>query len=185
MMIERLYFKAEKLAEPGSSFLLRQEFLYYFIHITRRLAFLEGFSPGEREDLSAILFKVLDAAMAELPESMRAECLELSLREANEAEIDYAGSKEVYPKNDPLAEGDSVYSKLARKIIEKLGRNHNSEIAFQIITATSEQLRQANVPNLLKEIRPNLHKYAEVARSVSMSEADRVEFARGFRVSKI
>jgi len=62
--------------------------------------------------------------------------------------------------------GDSIYAKLARKIEEKLGRDHNPEIAFQIIRATSQRLLETNIPNLLREIRPNLHKYAEIERSL-------------------
>jgi hypothetical protein len=45
-------------------------------------------------------------------------------------------------------------SRLARKIEEKLGREHNPEIAFQIIMATSKQARAAQIPDLLKQIRP-------------------------------
>jgi hypothetical protein len=75
-------------------------------------------------------------------------------------------TKEVYPIEDPETLRDSVYAKLARKIEEKLGSEHNPEIAFQIILATSERLRETNIPNLLREIRPNLRKHAEITRSL-------------------
>ncbi|HXO95945.1 MAG TPA: hypothetical protein VN857_05120 [Chthoniobacterales bacterium] len=49
--------------------------------------------------------------------------------------------------------GDSVYAKLARKIKGKLGQEHKPEITYQIIMATSGQLRATNIPALLKQIR--------------------------------
>jgi hypothetical protein len=38
------YFTSQKLKEPASCFLLRQEFLHYFIHITQRNAFSQGYT---------------------------------------------------------------------------------------------------------------------------------------------
>jgi hypothetical protein len=149
------YFTPQKLEEPGAAFLLRQEFLYYFLHITQRLAFSQGYTPLERDGLDdAVLSAVLDATLGEIPESHRLDAREVALHNANVAEMDYAKSNGVYPENDPMTVGDSVYAKLARKIEEKLGREHNPEIAFQIIMATSKQARAAQIPDLLKQIRP-------------------------------
>lgn len=159
------YCTPKKLAEPIHEFLLRQEFLYFLLHITQSLAHGLNFTPSERDDLCEILVFEIDFSMGEVPEACRSESREVTIHNANVAEMDYASSKEVYPIDDPETLGDSVYAKLARKIEEKLGREHNFEIARQIILATSRQLRAANIPNLLREIRPNLHKHAEISRS--------------------
>jgi len=160
------YCTPEKPVDRFHEFLLRQEFLYFFLHITQSLAHSQKFTPSERDDLCDILVPVLDASMGEVPEAYRSESREVAIHNANVAEIDYASSKEVYPIGDPVTLGDSIYAKLARKIEEKLGRDHNPEIAFQIIRATSQRLLETNIPNLLREIRPNLHKYAEIERSL-------------------
>ena len=160
------YCTPEKLADPIHEFLLRQEFLYFFLHRAKRVAYSQKFTPSERDDLGYILLGVLDASLGEISEACRSECREVAIHNANVAEMDYASSKEIYPTEDPETLGDSLHAKFARKIEKKLGREHNPEIAFQIILATSERFRETNIVNLLREIRPNLHQRAEITRSL-------------------
>jgi hypothetical protein len=160
------YFTPEKLKDPIAGFALRQQFLYYFIHITKRLAFSSGYNPQEMDDLGSVLFLLLEGSVEEVPEFVRKRTLEIALHNGNVAEMDYATAKGVYPENDPAALGESVYAKLARRIEEKLGQQHNPEIAFQIIVATSEQLIKAGVSPLLEQIRPFLNQYVKDLGSI-------------------
>lgn len=156
----------EKLADPINEFWLRQEFLYFYFHLTHRLAHAQEFTRSERADLSDILYRVLDASLGEIPETYRSECREFAMHQSNAAEIDYASSKEIYPTEDPETLRDSVYAKFARKIEEKLGREHNPAIAFRIIDTTSQWLCETNIPNLLRELRSHLREHAEMTRSL-------------------
>jgi hypothetical protein len=140
---------------------LHSEFLYFYMHMSLRLAHGQGFSEPEITELQHEVFPLIiegnvEGPMGNWPEEAKVKIKAEHYRNVNSAEFEYASCKEIYPSNDPLALGNSVYATLARNIERQLGRSHNSEISLQIIMEVSEQLRAQPFPKLLTSIRKTL-----------------------------
>ena len=121
----------------------------------------QGFSEPEITALQHEVFPPIIEGMVEgptghWPEEAKAKIKSEHYENVNSAEFEYASCKEVYPTNDPLALGDSVYATFARNIEKQLGKAHNPELSFQIIMQASEQLCAQPFPKLLRSIRKTL-----------------------------
>src|ERR1700693_913711 len=100
------------------------------MHITLRLAQGKGFSESQISELQHTVFPALiegtvEGPLGNWPEEAKAEIKSEHYENVNSAEFEYGSCKGVYPTDDPLAFGDSVYATLARNIERQLGRNHN------------------------------------------------------------
>jgi hypothetical protein len=135
--------------------MLFSELLYFYMHMTLRLAHGQGFSEPEITELQHEVFPsmiegTVEGPMGHWPEEIKETIKAEHYQNVNSAELEYASCKEVYPTRDPLAMGNSVYATLARNIEKQLGRSHNPEISLQIILEVSEQLRAQPFPELLR-----------------------------------
>jgi hypothetical protein len=137
---------------------LHSELLYFYMHITLRLAHGQHFSEPEIKRLQQNLFPVIiegnvEGPMGHWPEEEKAVIKAQHYENLDSAEFQYASCKGVYPTDDPLAMGNSVYATLARNIEKHLGLAHNPELSLQIILEVSEQLRSQPFPKLIAAAR--------------------------------
>jgi hypothetical protein len=141
--------------------MLHSEILYFYMHMTLRLAHGQGFTEPEITALQHEVFPLIIEAKGEgpishWPEEVKAKIKSEHYENVNSAEFEYASCKEIYPTTDPLSLGNSVYAKFARNIERQLGQSHNPEISLQIIMQASEQLCAQPFPKLLRSIRKTL-----------------------------
>jgi hypothetical protein len=135
--------------------MLLSELLYFYMHITLRLAHGQRFSEPEITKLQHEAFPPMIEGMVEgpyghWPEGAKAKIKAEHYQNANSAELEFASCKEVYPTGDPLAVGNSVYATLARNVEKQLGRPHDPTLSLTIVLEASEQLRGQSFPELLK-----------------------------------
>jgi hypothetical protein len=135
--------------------MLLSELLYFYMHITLRLAHGQRFSEPEitklqHEVFPPIIEGMVEGPMGHWPEDAKAKIKAEHYQNANSAELEYASCKEVYPTGDPLAVGNSVYATLARNVEKQLGRPHDPTLSLTIVLEASEQLRGKSFPKLLK-----------------------------------
>jgi hypothetical protein len=153
-------FKEEDLPRYFGLF---DELVYFYMHMTLRIAHGQGFSQTEISKLQQEVFTVIIWTMVEAPfghwlEEVKAKIKADHYQNMNSAEFEYGSCKEIYPTDDPLTMGNSVYATLARNIEERLGKSHNPEISFQIILEVSEQLCAQPFPKLLASVRESLNR---------------------------
>jgi hypothetical protein len=137
--------------------MLHSELLYYYMHITLRLAHGQHFSEREIEKLRGNLFPpiiegIVEGPFRHVPEEYKAKMKAEHYENLDSAEFEYASCKAIYPTDDPAALGNSVYATLARNIEKQLGRPHNPSLSLRIILEVSEQSRAQPFPKLLAAI---------------------------------
>jgi hypothetical protein len=138
--------------------MLFSELLYFYMLITLRLAHGQHFSEHEIDKLQENLFPTIiegtvEGPMGHWPEEEKAAIKAEHYQNINSAGFEYASCKGIYPTDDPLATGNSVYATLARKIEKRLGKSHDPQLSFIIISEVSEQLRTLGFPKLITGVR--------------------------------
>ena len=138
--------------------MLHSELLYFYMHMTLRLAHGQHFSEPEIKKLQQNLFPpiiegIVEAPMGHWPEEKKAAIKAEHYENLDSAESEYASCKGIYPTDDPLAMGNSVYAALARNIEKQLGLPHNPELSLTIILEVSGQLRSQPFPKLIANAR--------------------------------
>jgi hypothetical protein len=131
------------------------------MHITLRLAHGQHFSGPEIEKLQENLYPpivegTVEGPMGHWPEDQKDKIKAEHYQNITSAEFEYASCREIYPTNDPVAMGNSVYATLARNIEKRLGHSHNPELSLSIIFEVSEQLRALEFPKLISAARKAL-----------------------------
>jgi hypothetical protein len=134
------------------------ELLYFYMLMTLRLAHGQRFSQHEIKKLQGNLFPpiiegTVEGPIGHWPEELKTAIKDEHYKSINSAGLEYASCKGVYPTDDPLAMGNSVYATLARKIEDRLGRSHDMKLAHTIIFVVSEQLPALEFPKRIAAAR--------------------------------
>ncbi len=131
------------------------EFLYFFIHMSNRAAFSEGFSEQERRAFLQTLFPGLIATVIDLftddwPEEIQAKIRSETYDNITSAEIEYSTSKDIISKEKPFT-GDSLLAKLSRSVAAKMHKDYNPEVLTQVTLAAFEELKTTDFPKLVAD----------------------------------
>jgi len=137
------------------------EFLYFFMHMSNRAAFSEGFNEQERNVLLERLFPVLIATIIDLfaedlPEEIKGRIRGEFYDNVHFAEIGYSTSKELVSKESKPSSRDSLLAKLSRNVGAKMDKQYNPEVLTQVTLAAFEELKKADIPKLVAGIRTAL-----------------------------
>jgi hypothetical protein len=139
---------------------LFSEFLYFYMHVTLRLARGQGFAFSEIEKLqNEVIPNIIEGTIGPVrhwPEEMKEKIKKEQYENVNSAEFQYAHCDGVYPTNDPFAMGNSVYATLARNIEQRLGKDHDPFLSLTIIKTASEKMGELEFPKLITAIRTAL-----------------------------
>jgi hypothetical protein len=144
-----------------TEFYVFNEFLYFFMHMSNRAAFSEGFNEQERNAFLEKLFPVLIATVIDLfaedlPEETKGRFRGEFYNNVHSAEIGYSTSKELVSKESKPSGGDSLLAKLSRNVGAKMDKQYNPEVLTQVTLAAFEELKKADIPKLLAGIRTAL-----------------------------
>lgn len=144
-----------------TEFYLFNEFLYFFMHMSNRAAFPEGFNEQERNAFLEKLFPVLIATVTDLfaedlPEKIKGRIRGEFYDNVHSAEIGYSMSKELVSKESKPSSGDSLLAKLSRNVGAKMDKQYNPEVLTQVTLAAFEELTKADIPKLVAGIRTAL-----------------------------
>ena len=116
------------------------EFLYFFIHMTTRSAFSEGFTHEQIDKLGQAVYR----GLINFPlDSLREDIRDLTFAEL------WAGLNAAEREFKPLI-GDSLLAKLSRSVAERIGRPYNPEVMMQVTAITAKELRNVNLPKLVQ-----------------------------------
>jgi hypothetical protein len=138
--------------------MLFSELLYFYMHITLRLAHGQGFTFSDIEKLQNEVFPhiiegTVEGPVGHWPEEMKEKIKREHCENVNSAEFQYAHCKGVYPTNDPCAMGNSVYATLARNIEQRLGKDHDLFLSLTIIKTVSEKMCELEFSKLITAMR--------------------------------
>jgi hypothetical protein len=144
-----------------TEFYVFNEFLYFFMHMSNRAAFSEGFNEQERNAFLEKLFPVLIATVIDLfaedlPEEIKGRFRGEFYNNVHFAEIGYSTSKELVSKESKPSGGDSLLAKLSRNVGAKMDKQYNQEVLTQVTLAAFEELKKADIPKLVASIRTAL-----------------------------
>jgi len=137
---------------------LLSELLYFYMHITLRLAHGQHFSEPEIKKLQHAVFPILVEAAVEGPighwsEETKAKLKAEHYENIQSAEIEYASCKGILPTDDQFVMGDTVYATLARNIETRLEKSHDWELSHLIISEVREQICAEEFPKLIAAAR--------------------------------
>jgi hypothetical protein len=144
-----------------TEFYVFNEFLYFFLHMSNRAAFSEGFNEQERNAFLEKLFPVLIATVIDLfaedlPEEIKGRIRGEFYDNVHFAETGYSTSKELVSKEYKPLSGDSLLAKLSRNVVAKTDKEYNPEALTQVTVAAFEELKKADIPKLVAAIRTAL-----------------------------
>jgi hypothetical protein len=144
-----------------TEFWVFNEFLYFFMHMSNRAAFSEGFNEQERNAFLEKLFPgliatVIDLFAEDLPEEIKEKFRGEFYDNVHSAEIGYSMSKELVSKEYKPLSGDSLLAKLSGNVAAKMDKQYNPEVLTQVTLAAFEELRNADIPKLVAGTRTAL-----------------------------
>jgi len=162
--LERIkpFFLPGKVTEAHLiEFRVFNEFLYFFMHMSNRAAFSEGFNEQERNAFLEKLFPgliatVIDLFAEDLPEEIKEKFRGEFYDNVHSAEIGYSMSKELVSKEYKPLSGDSLLAKLSGNVAAKMDKQYNPEVLTQVTLAAFEELRNADIPKLVAGTRTAL-----------------------------
>lgn len=131
------------------------EFIYFFLHMFLRKS-SNLLSPNKISKVQNILGPIIssdaiNSYLVEWPEYQKNEFSEMFYDSLNEAEIDYASSKEFLSKEEPFT-GNSILTKLARKISELTNHSNNPELMISVIEISSKAYNDIKFESFIKEL---------------------------------
>ena len=131
------------------------EFVFFFIHMTNRAAHTQ-LTSQQFEQLHGFIGELIipvaiDTYMADWPEEIKAGMRKRFVSDLNNAEIEYASSKELVSKDKPLT-GNSLLSKLAKNVASHCESSTNPEVLMSVISLAADALLEANLARLVSNI---------------------------------
>jgi hypothetical protein len=140
---------------------LLYEYLYFFMHMMNRTAAGQGFSARQIEELQQsvypdIIASAIDSFMLHWPEEYKSKIEAEFCDNLNSAFIEYTTSKELISRDHKPSSSDSLLGKLSRNVAAVMAQKDNPEVLFQATLAGFEELRNAELPKLVTNTRPDL-----------------------------
>ena len=129
------------------------EFVYFFMHMTMRSASVQ-MTEQQIQKLQGYLGPLIsstavDSFFAHWPEDMKKKIRDEFFDKLNDAEMEYSACKELLSEKNPLT-GDSLFSKLARNVVELCGNSMNPAVLTLVISAGADAYKGLQLDTLVK-----------------------------------
>jgi hypothetical protein len=145
-----------ELDRQKCSALVSNEFLFFFLHMTDRIAFSSlGADRANklREIILPEIFGItVDSHFLDAPVQMKKEFRSVLYTDARKAALDYVPCTEWLSKEEPYT-GDSLLSKLALKVMNKVAAEVDPNLVIEIIKAASKEMDNTNLVELIEATR--------------------------------
>ena len=129
------------------------ELIYFFMHLTNRIAFLELNSQQIRklqEYIGPIITETaIDSFFKHWPEDLKSKMYSEFYENINKAEYEYSESKELISNEKPFT-SNSLFSMLSRNIAELLEKPFNIATFTIIFSTTTKEFSEMKLAELIK-----------------------------------
>lgn len=132
------------------------EFIYFFMHVTNRLAFA-NLTQEQREYIQKIIGPIIvstaiDSFFAHWPDNLKNNMTSEFYSKLNDQELEYSTVKKLFSKDNPFGD-DSLLSILARNVCELSGNSNNIEVMLEVLERGIDAHKKMNLDALMKEVK--------------------------------
>lgn len=129
------------------------EFIYFFMHMTNRIAFgklgNEGRIKLQGELGPLVIEPTIKSLFGHWPNKFKEGIKNEFYEKLNDAEMEYSGCNELLSKDHPFTSDKALFPKLARNVAELSGHPNNPEMLIQIITLSVDAWKNMRLEELV------------------------------------
>jgi len=136
-----------------SEILLFYEFIYFFMHMTNRLAFSK-ISTKQIQKLQEFIGPIIaetaiNTFFNHWPDDYKSRMNSEFYEKVNITELEYSKSKELFSKDKPFT-SDSLFSMLARNVAELTGSSMNPATMTAILSVATNEFSEMKLAELIQ-----------------------------------
>lgn len=144
----------DKKEKDLAEMLVFYEYLYFFMHLTLRLAF-NKFTKTQMEKLQeymgpVIVGTAIDSYIKHWPEDLKEKMKNEFYDKLNQAELEYSECKVILDKDNPFSD-KALFTKLAKNLTEVTGYNNNPAKIVEIISTSIGEYAKMDLNKLVDE----------------------------------
>jgi hypothetical protein len=144
----------DKKEKDLAEMLVFYEYLYFFIHLTLRLAFGK-FTKTQIKKLReymgpVIVGAAIDSYTIDWPKDLKEGVKKEFYDKLNQAELEYSECRVILDRDKPFSD-NALFTKLAKNITELTGHNNNPLKIVEIILTSMEEYAKMDLNKLVDE----------------------------------
>jgi hypothetical protein len=153
------------------------EFIYFFMHLTMRSAFAHLSEPQimklQKFLAPVIAGAAIDSFFLDCPVDLKRKMRSEFYQNLNNAELEYATSKELIPKSFRPITGNSLIEKLARNVTQIVADNTDIAIMMAVIEVSMSVRRDTKLDQLVSAASSALNELSDDEIAALADGADR------------
>lgn len=145
----------DERGKKEAEMLVFYEFLYFFMHITMRMASMQ-LTEQQIKKLQDFLGPLIsstavDSFCASWPKNLKEKIQSEFYERLNDAELEYSTCKELFGEKNRLT-GNSLFSVLARNVAELSGNSMNPAVLTLVVSRTADTYAGLHLDSLVNNV---------------------------------